>query len=327
MEQTGFPLYFIFAILFTLTGVMIMLLTAKKHQVSPFSVGIFALLAVVLGLFFARLIYCTNPEKSIAVFYDVWGNYLGLSPFFRPEASGFHIGGFLMGIVLSALLTKVITKTNVFTTLDLAALPCLFVYSAMRFAEPLSGQGKGLSDIMEHVENGFAPLFTKLVIFNEETKAMDISWKLSVHVVEALLALMLLFLLCKRTFAPGTRSLYAFVLFFTSQLLPESFRQDGHLCVSIFVRVTYIAYLVGLMLVHLVVMYRAWRQHTPVKILVLETLLMAAGICAFVWTEYALDKTNLSDAVLYPLMALALCFIATLSCQRIYKENKKAMCS
>lgn len=329
MEQTGFPLYFTAAIIFTLIWALMLLLNAKKHRVSLLSAGVFSLLAILLGLFFARFIYCINPEKIETVFYDEWGEYIGLSPFFKPEAYGFHIGGFLIGILLAALLAKLITKAKFYSLLDNAAMPSLFLYSAMRFVEPLSGEGKGLSDIMENVKNGFAPIFTKLATFNEDTWAMEVQWKLSVYFIEAILALILLFVLCKRTFAPGTLTLYTFVLFFTSQLLPESFRQDGHLCVSIFVRVTYIAYLVGLMLVHVLIMFRMLldsHQRKRIRILILETVLLAIGIGAFVWTEYALDKTNISDSILYPLMALVLCGLAFLSCQRIYKEDQR-LCS
>lgn len=333
MELPGTPLFFQLSAVFVLVAAVMMLFGAKKHNVSAVSAGVFALLSVVLGLFLARIIYCFNPEKYQFLFYDEMGVYTS-KPFWQPVGSGFHVGGFILGIFIAAPLTMLLTKAKFFNLMDSICLPALFLFAAIRFIEPLSDMQtmKGFSDVVENSDFCFTPLFYKLSSVDWDTGETIIQWKLAVHLVEAILAVIILFALHRKKFAPGILSMYTAVLFTTSQFLPESLRQDGQLCISIFLRVTYISYGVLFGCTLLFLMYRAWRRGASIKRLAAETLLVLICMGLFVVFEFALDgKVNLfpedfdnilKRTLLYTFMAISLAGMAIITCQRIHKENK-----
>ena len=336
MEQASTPLFFQLSAVFTVIAVAGMLVNAKKHKVPLLSAGLFSLLSIVLGLFLARIIFCTNPEQSQLLFYDELGQPKGMQVFWQPLGSGFHVGGFLAGIVLAAGITRLITKTGFLSLMDSIALPALFLFAAVRFIEPLSGADgqtmKGFSDVVENADFCFSPLFYKLSSMDWDTGETIIQWKLAVHLVEAIFAVIILFALHRKKFAPGILAMYTAVLFTCSQFLPESLRQDGQLCISIFLRVSYISYGVLFGCTLLFLMYRAWKHGAPLLRLAGETLLVLVCMGLFVLFEFALDgkvtlfpeetDNSLKRTLLYAFMALSLTGMAFITCRRIHKENK-----
>lgn len=339
MEQASTPLFFQLSAVFTAIAVAGMLMNAKKYKVSLLSAGLFSLLSIVLGLFLARFIFCTNPEQFQFLFYDELGEYLGPQVFWQPVGSGFHIGGFLLGIVLAAILTRLITKASFLSLMDSIALPALFLFAAIRFIEPLSNAPdqtmKGFSDVLENTDFCFTPLFYKIEGMDWDTGETIIQWKLAVHLVEAILAVIILFALHRRRFAPGILAMYTAVLFSTSQLLPESLRQDGHLCISIFLRVTYLSLGILYVLTHFFVLFRAWRRGVAIKRLAVETLLVIICMGLFVVFEFALDgkvtlfsedvDNSLKKTLIHGFMGIVLAGMAFITCQRIHKENKACL--
>lgn len=333
MEQPSTPLFFQYAIVFVIIAFVMMLVGAKKHKVSYVSAGVFAFLSIVLGLFLARAIYCFNPEKSLMLFYDEMGNYT-FAPFWKPAGSGFHVGGFILGIFLAAPLTVLLTKAKFSGLMDSICLPALFLFAAIRFIEPLSDAEtlKGLGSVAENSDFCFSPLFFQITSMDEETGATLIQWRLAVHLLEAILAIVILFALHRKKFAPGILSMYTAVLLSASQLLPESLRQDGPLCISIFLRVSYISYGVLFGCAFFFLMYRAWKHGVSIKRLATETALVLLCIGLFVICEFVLDgkiitfskgfDINLKRNLFYGLMAVSLAGMAYIACQRIHKENE-----
>lgn len=334
MEQSGTPLFFLLSAVFVVIAGVMMLTGAKKHKVSLCSAGVFAILSVVLGLFFARLIFCINPEKASIIFYDELGQYTGTGAFWQPVGSGFHVGGFILGIFLAALITAPVTKDKFFSLMDSICLPALFLFAAIRFIEPLSDTEtlKGFSDVMENGSFCFTPLFYKIEGLDWDTGETIIQWKLAVHLVEAILAVIILFALHRKKFAPGILSMYTAVLFTCSQFLPESLRQDGHLCISIFLRVTYISYAILFGVTLLYLMYRAWKHGVSIRRLATETIIVVICMGLFVVLEFALDgkvtlfpedfDNSLKKTLIHSFMGVVLAVMALVTCQRIHKENK-----
>lgn len=109
----------------------------------PAVVG-FALM-VLMGLFFARLVYCL--ARWDAIFMDPnSGDYLGMRPFFLPQSGGLNTFGALLGIGLALSWLKRIEGDR--RTADQAALPAAVFFMLARLAEILSGQGYG-DELME----------------------------------------------------------------------------------------------------------------------------------------------------------------------------------
>lgn len=337
MLKPATPLFFQLSGLFAALAVLMMLLGARKHKVSVGSAGLFAALSIALGLLAARLIFCTNPEKASLIFYDALGRYTGVSAFWQPAGSGFHISGFILGIFLAAVITSRITRSSFFSLLDSICLPALFLFAAIRCIEPLSDAHtlKGFSGVVENTGICFSPLFRQFASVDPFTGETIVYWKLAVHLLEALLAAIILLALCRKKLAPGFLSLYTAILFSASQLLPESLRQDGPLCISIFLRVTYIAYGVLYVLAVMYILLRAWRHGTSIKRLAADALIAVICMGLFVVLEFALDGKvilfppdvdhNLKITLLYAFMALVLIIMAYVPCRRLHKENKIAL--
>ena len=237
-------------------------------------------------------------------------------------------------IFAAAFITAPLTKAKLFNLMDSICLPALFLFAAIRFIEPLSDTEtlKGFSDVMENGSFCFTPLFYKIEGMDWDTGETIIQWKLAVHLVESMLAVIILFALHRKKFAPGILSLYTAVLFTTSQFLPESLRQDGHLCISIFLRVTYISYAILFGAAFLFLMYRAWKHGISIKRLAAEILIVVICMGLFVVLEFALDgkvtlfpesfDNNLKKLLIHSFMGVVLAGMAITSCQRIHKENK-----
>lgn len=299
-------------LLFSLMAAGLTMLSGRKKNVPLSATGLYAILAGVLGLFLGRLVYCAVRFEFM--FYDEIGNFAGLSAFFDVQNGSVNVGGILLGFLLAAPITKGITGQRAASLLDAAALPGLFLYSALRFAEPLSGQGYG-----EWMENE-ALWFSPLCIQNDWGE-----WMLSVCFIEGVLTLILLIvLLClvKKMKAPGTLTLYTLCLFSALQVLPECLRCDDVLFVLIFARVTHIALACTLFFTQFAALLRGKKRGLATKTLALESGLMLIGIVLCIGTIFALDKTNIPDIYVYLVMIVSLCLMVFLTCRRIRKEDQ-----
>lgn len=302
--------YALLALFFTLVS-FVLAIVFSKGKAKKEAVAVYGLLAGVLGLFVGRLVYCAVQFEFM--FYDEIGNYAGLAPFFQWGNGRLNMGGILLGLLLAAPLAARITKEKCSTLLDAAAFPGLFLYAALRFIEPLSGQGYG-----EWVENE-ALWFQPLCITNEWG-----DWMLSVCFIEGLLTLILaivLFLFRSRAKCPGTLARYALFLFCAVQVLPHCLRCDDVLFVFIFARVNHIVWACILFFTHLFTLIKGKKRGLASKTIWLESLLMLLGEVVCIATIFALDKTNLPDLLVYFVMAVTLGLMAFLACRRIHKED------
>ena len=303
--------YALLAVIFALVS-FVLAIVFSKGRAKKSAAAVYGLLAAVMGLFVGRIVYCAVQFEFM--FYDEIGSFAGFAPFFDLQNGSINMGGILLGMLLAAPIAAKITGEKTANLLDSAVFPALLLYSAMRFIEPLSGQGFG-----EWVENE-ALWFQPLCITNEWG-----DWMLSVCFIEGLLTFILaivLFIFRSRTKCPGTLTRYALFLFCASQVLPQCLRCDSVLFVFIFARVNHIILALALFFVHLTTLLKGKKQGLPGKTVTLEALAMAFGEVLCIGTIFALDKTNLPDILVYIVMVLTLVCMCILACRRIHKEDK-----
>ncbi len=310
---TGRPVqaYSILVALAALVCLVFMHMQAVKKGLKKTTALIYALCAVPLALFLARLIYCAVRYEWI--FLDEMGEFDGLWHFFEIGNGGLNIVGALLGCLLAGGVCAWITHQRAGAILDSAAPWGALLIAVARFMQPLSGQGYG--DLVESPALTFYPL----ALQNEWGE-----WSLAICTIEGILALILFFVLLylsKKVRRPGTLSLYFLVLFCASQIMPQSLRSDDVLFIFIFARVTQLGYMVLLCSALVAAWMRAVRRMGVTPGLAGEWLLVLLGVGICIGAEFALDKTNLPDTLVYAVMVATLASMAALGCLRIKKED------
>lgn len=288
-----------------------MLRLAPRHGLGRREAALYFLLAALLALALGRGIYCAVRWEWL--FLDEMGNFAGIAPFFDAANGGVSVVGVLAGCLLAAPLTSAMTGKKAADYLDCAALPGILLFAVIRLAEPLAGQGYG--DLLLSPAFCFFPL----ALLNDMG-----DYSLSVCFIEAVLALLLwaaLLIARKRARKSGSLALYALTLLCACQVMPESLRRDDVLFLFIFARVTQIGYAVLLCGALAFALFRGARRGLGWKQIVLEGGMMLAGVALCIGAEFALDKTNLPDILVYAVMIAALLAMAFLTCRRIYKED------
>jgi prolipoprotein diacylglyceryltransferase len=215
--------------------------------------------------------------------------------------------------LLAGLLCAGITHQKAGAVLDSAAPFGALLIAIARFAQPLLGQGYG--DLVESPALCFYPL----ALQNEWGE-----WSLAVCNMEGILSLALFFVLIglgRKTKRAGTLSLYFLTLFCASQIVPQSLRSDDVLFIFIFARVTQIGYMVLLLGAAACAGARTVKRAGVTGRLIGEWMLVALGVIICIGAEFALDKTNLPDVLVYAVMVAALASMAALILRRIKKED------
>ena len=285
---------------------------AHRHEVNGFAALLFVLLAGALSLALGRAVYCAVRYERM--FFDPRGEFIGLAPYLDLSEGGFSVIGVLLGVLLAAAIAGPITRSSGLKMLDCAAVPGMALFACYRLLEPMNGSGFG--DLLTNeefcrfpfaIENGFG------------------DYSLSVCFIEAVLAaLVFLFLVifdrfCKKK---GTLAGVGLALLCVTQIMPSSLRLDDVLYLFIFARVSqmgYAALLAGTLAAGLI---RGGRNGLGAGIIVLEIFLMLLGIAVCVGAEYALDKTNLSDTLVYGVMIAVLAGLGALTVHRLVKEDR-----
>ena len=309
----GWPVqaYTVVLVLAAVLGTGLMWIRSKDFGLKKSTAFGYVLCAAPLALFLARLVYCAVRYEWI--FQNEMGEFDGLWHFFEWGNGGMNIIGALAGCLLAGALCARLTKQKAGAVLDCAALAGALLIAVARFAQPLSGQGFG--DLIESPAFSFFPL----AIENEWGE-----WMLAVCIIEGVLALAVFsFLLVKaqKAHRPGVLSLYFLVLFCASQIMPQSLRSDDVLFIFIFARVTQIGYVIFLIGAAAVAGVWAVRRTGVTASLTIEWFLLLLGIGVCIGAEFALDKTNLPDLLVYAVMIAALLGMAALGARRIKKED------
>ncbi len=312
-EYTGasLPAYWVLMGLFLILSAFLMHRQARGRGKEKLLVPVFFCLALPLALFFARLLF--SLVRFEEVFLDEFGEFKGLGSFFQPESHGFSIIGNILGVLFASLLTAKLLGLRPGSVLDTAAAPSALLIVLARLIEPLNGQGYG--------EPVSSPLlgFFPLSLTNDWGERL-----LSVSFIESVLAFILfvgLIAVSKRFHTPGMKAAFFLVFFTLSQILPESWRRDDVLFIIIFARVTQVGYAALFTGAAAYVGVLAVRRNGMSKTLLSEWALTALGVLVCVGCEFALDKTNLPNLLVYLVMAFSLLGMSLMTGRRMMKTE------
>ena len=133
LQVTPFAL---FVAVGALLGLVMALWRARKTGVAADTVLWYALLAIPLGLFFARLVFCLYNIVDV--------QYNGIGYIFRLDYGGFTVIGAFIGLALAGVVTKAITRVSFLDLMDTVLPGLLIVLALERFGEGATENGIGL---------------------------------------------------------------------------------------------------------------------------------------------------------------------------------------
>jgi len=251
--------------------------------------------AAVLG---ARLLYCI-------IRFSYYFVEMGPLSVLRIWEGGFLLYGAAFGAMAAAAVLARRRRVSAALALDEIAAPGLLMVAVSRLAEPLTGEGVGT-----WIENeAFMRLpFAAMNAYEE--------WQLAVFLFEAAAALVLLIPVLKKPVGKGERILTSLLLYGCCQVVLESLRMDSCLKIG-FVRVSQVISAVMILAVTLV---RA-RSAGGNAVMIRRGAFVALGTAVVGGLEWALDKTPVSNVLIYAVM-IAVCagFAANGTCFAQRKE-------
>jgi len=255
-------------------------------------------LAVILPAFvFARLAYCL-------VRFSFYFLEMGPASVLRTWEGGFMLYGAALGALFGAGFLAKRRGADVAATLDEIACPGLLAVAVCRLGEWTAGEGMGT-----WVEN---PLLMRLpfAVCNEYGE-----WQLAVFLWAALAALILTLCMLRVPQGRGERVLSALLMYACCQVVLESLRMDSCLKVG-FVRVSQV---ISAAVIFGVTAVRAYRSGgKPLMLRHAAPVFMLVALIGGI--EWALDKTVLSNILLYSLM-IAACAGLAINGQRSDKRG------
>lgn len=209
-----------------LLALALMQWTGKKQGLKNGTVSYLAVLAIPLGVLFARIGYALGRLDLMKT--------EGFTYFFQFQRGGFMLYGAAAGVLLAAFITAQATHQRFASILDAAAAPAVLLIALCRLAESLVGLGYG-----EPIEMWFDPFneFNMSVIAWEDPSILyrfpfalktRYGWRFGIFLLEALAALGIFWaLLTRKRRAPGGRAALAALLYAGCQVLLESMRRDA----------------------------------------------------------------------------------------------------
>jgi len=241
-----------------------------------------ALASIVPAFVFARLAYCLARFS----FY-----FLEMGPVsvLRTWEGGFMLYGAALGALLGAGFLAKRRGADAAATLDEIACPGLLAVAVCRLGEWTAGEGVGT-----WIENPMLMRFP-FAVCNEYGE-----WQLAVFLWAALAALIIMICMLRVPAGWGERVLSALLLYACCQVVLESLRMDSCLKMG-FVRVSQVISAVVILGVTAV---RAYRNGGK-RMMICRCLLVVLLVALIGGIEWALDKTALSNVLLYSLMIAA----------------------
>lgn len=203
---------------------------------------------------------------------------------------GFLLYGAVFGAMAAAAALAKRAGVSAAAVLDELAAPGLLAIAVSRLAEPLTGEGVGT-----WIENeAFMRLpFAAMNAYEE--------WQLAVFLFEAAAALILLIPVLRKKGAAGEKIMTALLLYACCQIVMESLRMDSCLKIG-FVRVSQV---ISAVVILAVTLLRA-RSAGGRKIMICRGICVVLGAAAVGGLEWALDKTPVSNVLIYAVM-IAVC--------------------
>lgn len=285
-------------------------LLAKKKNISVNTVLLTDVLAIPMGLFFARLLYCL---VSLEQFLETFGLPVAMLYFWD---GGFSMMGALLGVSLAALIAARIKKVSYGDLMDVLAGSAGLFLAIARLGEAYTTLGRGKSISIEWMQK--STFFSTREVWGD----FHAVFRYEAVVAAVLLAVMLCLFFGKKTRAtarPGDLALVFGTLFGSAQVVLESLRDDGHMLWG-FVRASQI--ISALLPVAAVVVFSVQliRREDVGRKLIASWLLAAAGIGFAIIKEFDIDTSNnlFRD---YALMSIAMAVLAS-SALYLWREAK-----
>ena len=281
-----------------LTAILLKMKQRKMHE----SVTL-AIFALVIGFAFSHLVYCLVRWNFVAV--DFKPGF-----FFDFNLGGHSMAGAVTGVLLAVALYCKLTRCSLRQTLDAMAPGALLAVGVMRAAEAFTTEGVGYFVDME--ELWFFP-FAVQNLYGE--------YVAPVFFYEAVTALAIcavtLALVRGARHADGYAAMVGLLFLALTQIFWESLREDEFLRFG-FVRFNQLC---GLAVVVVIIVQNLMRvKKNPAYYAGIGLCVLAAS-AVLVFVEFGLDKSRVSNSLLYAAMLAALAALAVLTL-RIYQQPK-----
>lgn len=281
--------------------------TGRSHECEAAAIGIIgrvdtlqlALCVVPAALCCARLSYCL-------IRFSFYFLEMGPASVLKIWEGGFLLYGAVLGALSAAVLLARHKRAAVAATLDELAAPGLVAVAIARLGEWTTGEGVGA-----WIESEALMRFP-IAVMNEYEE-----WQLAVFLYEAAVALILLLPVLRECIGEGRRMETALLLFACCQIVLESLRMDSCLKIG-FVRVSQVA---SAMLILVVTLLRA-RRHGGKPLMVRRFVYLLLCVAAVGGIEWALDKTPVSNVLLYLVMIMA-CILMMINATWFAKRERE----
>jgi len=277
--------------------------------------GLYGVLAAVLGVAGARLLYCVC---NLTTFTETFENPWLILCFFD---GGLSMPGAILGLTAAALIAAKVQKTSAAQLMDAVCLSLGLALAVLRFGEQFTDIGMGKA-----VTEGFATANLPW-LFQYSRMGVAVEYRLNVWAYEAFAGLLIfavtLAVSPRLRRRAGDTALFFFSLFGASQILLESMRDDGHMLL-IFLRVGQLA----AALMPLIACGFLTRRSMPARRKWTAWTLLALCAGAIVVLEFSLDgrltfgtPTLLRD---YSIMAAVCLVMFAVPCSLLFCKEKKA---
>lgn len=270
-----------------LLGAALLLLLQKGEE--PYDARVdaleLALWCVPSALVAARLAHCL-------IRFSFYFFEMGALSVLRVWEGGFLLYGAAAGAMAACALLAKRRGASIAAALDDLAVPGMLVIAISRLAEYFTTEGVGT-----WIESEWLMRFPFAVLNDYE------EWQLCVFLPEALAAAVILLVVLRAARGRGERIMTALLLYACCQVFFESLRMDDCLKIG-FVRVSQVASAVAIAAVTAI---RAAR-HGGVRLAAKRMVVLAVCVAAVGGVEWALDKTPVSNILLYIVM-IAVCAV------------------
>ena len=202
---------------------------AKAKKIPCYLVLRFVVLAIMLGVAGARILYCVVNYETFTVYYE---NPWLMLRFFD---GGYSLAGAWGGVLLAGYVASRKSAVSFASLADVACVPMGLWLCVARFFEQMTELGVG-----KVVENNWFTLHFPW-LFIQETIGKTTEYRLMVYAYEGAVGLLLFCVLLlgfkqKKAQQPGHFALLFFAWYGATQIVMESMRDDGHMLI-IFLRV------------------------------------------------------------------------------------------
>lgn len=261
----------------------------------------YALWCIPAALLLARLGYCLSRFSFFFV-------EMGPVSVLRLHEGGFMLYGAAAGALLAASALARKKGTSIAAALDEIAAPGLLAVAICRLFEWTTTEGVGA-----WVEYDWQMRFP-ISVMNEYGE-----WQLAVFLMEAAAAVVILMIALREKQGRGERIMTALLLYAACQVVFESLRMDGCLKLG-FVRISQVISAVVILAVTVIRAQRCGGR----KAAFARGAIVLACVAVVGVIEWALDKTPVSNVLLYAAMTAACAVFAFNGMWFAYRQKRTA---